>query len=501
MFPYKFNHISLIDNFLDKDRISDAKKMLDSDNNTSLRIKIDATHSGILTNGRVYPAVKVRDGYRTFFSRENNGLAEFDKPVLTHHDDYRDAIGRVVGGRFIPYKSGKDLEEDFLSPDMKDGTGSGVVEVIANIPDPDAIQKILDGRYLSVSSGHSTDAMSCSICGDSLFTCPHIPGRHYVDGEEEEYRGSDSKTKDARLCYGITNNMNYHEVSFVNIPAQNAAKVKEIERDFEEEFDRFVHEKESFDTKQALNSISRKGKDNIKSLVLCDNEREFDLISGKDYETNRNKVVCVLNPSTVDKLKETLSKDDDEPKNGPSSTPKQEDSKPTPTTQKVTKMDEDQKKMLDQLGTDLEKVSQTIDGDLATAQERIKELEAEVTAKDSEIETLNGTVEQLQKDSKLSLARVVHQLRAQLSKPDVKSLDSEEAREKYVTELAEKRSIDSLNDSVVDLNLELDNLPDEPEQKATDALEGGQVTSPIQMNDTQSQPAKPTSVNPLDDIV
>jgi hypothetical protein len=219
-----FRDETVIDQPIRKSALADAQDLIDnSDDGVKLVIQVDATHSGLLTNGRVYPGVHVRRGFRTFFSKENGGLSDFDKPVLKHHEHDQDPIGRITGGQFVKTKTGEAFKKDFVTPDTPDkgGRGSGVVRLTAEISDEDAIAKILDGRLVSVSSGHSSNSMTCSLCGKQLLdafaryfgagdenSCDHIPGRHYKD---DEFKG---------LCYGITGPLTYHELSFVNIPAQ-----------------------------------------------------------------------------------------------------------------------------------------------------------------------------------------------------------------------------------------------------------------------------------------
>lgn len=186
----------------------------------SLRATINATYSGYLLNRRVYPGryLRQKDCFGDWCSEANGGTATFDKPVLTHHDDHGEPIGRVVASKFIQLWDDAKLLEDFKSPATHYDQGSGLIQVQALITDPVAIAKILDGRYNTVSSGQNSPHMWCSICGSdfkSEESCEHFPGRNYEDDDGR-----------ARLCYVITGKLTYHELSYVNLPAnQNAVTV------------------------------------------------------------------------------------------------------------------------------------------------------------------------------------------------------------------------------------------------------------------------------------
>ena len=201
-----------------------------SDSTKSLKVQIVATHSGYLINNRVYPGPRVKASYKTFTSKGNGGSADYDRPVLLHHQsgmgwsEAADPIGRVVGVDFVQLKQGAGFEKDYLQPDMGKGNGSGYVLLDVVISDPDAIQKVLDGRYSTVSIGAMPEDYYCSVCGSSYKTggCNHMPGETYEVKE-------DKKKKSKKVtCYLITGNLDYLEVSFVNVPADPKAKVKSV---------------------------------------------------------------------------------------------------------------------------------------------------------------------------------------------------------------------------------------------------------------------------------
>jgi len=197
--------------FLKKDALS----FLTDQKAPVLRATINATYSGYLLNRRVYPGryLSQHDCYGDFCSKENGGTSSYDKPVLCHHDDHGEPIGRIVKSEFFKLMDGERFLDDFKNPAINYEQGSGLIQVVAVITDAEAIAKILDGRYNTVSTGQVSDHLWCSICGEdwkSSDHCTHLPGRKYQEEED-----SDREV----LCYGITGKLAYHEMSYVNIPA------------------------------------------------------------------------------------------------------------------------------------------------------------------------------------------------------------------------------------------------------------------------------------------
>lgn len=441
----------MIDQPVSEDTKSDAISMLRSGKKPSLKVVIDATHSGVLTNRRVYPASKVAVGYKSFFSKDNGGSAEVGIPLLTHHDDYKDPIGRVEFATFTALRSNMDFTHDYLNPDDVGGRGSGVVTIRGKVVNLDSIEKILDGRYLSVSAGHSTDKMICSVCALSIFSCDHIPGVRY---DTEGERTSDESI---RPCYVITNNMTYHETSFVNIPAQPPAKLIEFKWADADSY------KGMEDIKDAFVSYTRGRKESVRELVLCDEDIELSLLTGKDKST-KTKTYFVPE-TTANRILEQLSE-----------TPKNESSKDR--TSKVDGIQQiDQNKniptSIETIGdnmTDtipspeletLKTERDTLKDSLDTANEELKNLKDQAVTRDSTITSLTEEVNSLKVSLIDHLATALASYRIRLKKPDTVALDSEAKRKEYITNLS-KRSIDSLRDSIADLLTEIDQTKETP---------------------------------------
>jgi hypothetical protein len=221
-----------------------------------LGVRIAATHSGKVTgNNGFYLPDKMRVGTDTWTN-------PYQKPILLHHEKMDDAIGRVQEAKYIDISAGfrndsvlkraenivGDYPADrlidaflkgelepresvdvvrnvFLTEDFnytKDASypGLGYIELVASISDSDAIQKIIDERFLMGSIGARTDAAVCSVCKKDWAKdgmCDHRPGK--------EYEGV--------LCVVIAGNLTYSEYSYVNSPADTHSKNIEIFMDGE----------------------------------------------------------------------------------------------------------------------------------------------------------------------------------------------------------------------------------------------------------------------------
>jgi hypothetical protein len=216
-----------------------------------LKVKIAATHAGIVTrNNMFYLPDKMKKAAPTF-------LEDYGKPILKHHDEKQDNIGRVIDSSYVD-TSGviKDTLKDSFSPDgvfsessfhdfcegkmpfsyqvdfvrkhfdklvhdktsiIKNGAyiGLGHIQIICDITDPDAIQKFLDGRFLTGSVGASTNRAICSICKQDYTKdgeCEHVPGAEY----------------EGRKCVLIAGDFFYDEYSVVNSPADRQSRVLEL---------------------------------------------------------------------------------------------------------------------------------------------------------------------------------------------------------------------------------------------------------------------------------
>lgn len=150
----------------------------------------EAIHAGMTKNFTFYSAEKLSRSVDSW-------VTPYNKPVLKNHDLNTDPLGRVVAAEFK--KSVVAPEKDCIQLKME-------------ITDPEAIEKIKDGRYLTLSIGGTAKSAVCSICGVDVVKegfCGHIRG----------------KTYEGRQAYWIVGEVEFEEVSFVNVPADSNAMV------------------------------------------------------------------------------------------------------------------------------------------------------------------------------------------------------------------------------------------------------------------------------------
>lgn len=166
-------------------------------------IELSATHTGFVNkNFYWYDTETVKERANTF-------LHPYPKPLVISHEweNPVTTVGRVIGIEFVSLP--KLEKDDLYSPE-------GVLKVFAEVTDPDAIKRVLDRRFLTVSIGAEGSAY-CSICGEKLSGDPF---------EHEHVRG---KKYDGKLAYWIIKgDLEYTQVAFVNTPADSYAKVEKV---------------------------------------------------------------------------------------------------------------------------------------------------------------------------------------------------------------------------------------------------------------------------------
>ncbi len=193
---------------LDISNIEKSKEMTDASD--ELILYLTATHSDMPINMRIYTADELKKAVKTF-------LEPYEKPVLSHHNSIDgEPLGRVVDAQYMTRDEWLTFAQDKKFTDKKfpeNATGAVVLKV--KITDSAAIKKINDKRYKTLSIGFVVEDLVCSICGASRFDgeCEHELGEEY-DGE---------------IMYYLTKDMEFTEISFVNVPADGYATVNTIE--------------------------------------------------------------------------------------------------------------------------------------------------------------------------------------------------------------------------------------------------------------------------------
>ena len=281
-------HLELFDTFPIKLANKSSKGILVKDSKTeikkgySLICEVNATHSGTLINNRIYPPDSMQNGIRTWTS-------PYKKPVLVNHDDSKDPIGRVVSAKYLKTDRGMKSMDNY-KPILRESEGYGYQRLTIKITDPEAIQKVLDGRYDTVSVRMSTDHAICSICdcdwsgGDG--PCEHTPGTKH----------------DGKLAYMTTGALSYREVSFVNIPADEYAGVKEAII-AENKDALMVHLYANNDSDKVLEDLSTG--ENLYALLDSEAEESDDVVAYLIDKSNKSKP---MNKEEIVKLAE-LTKD------------------------------------------------------------------------------------------------------------------------------------------------------------------------------------------------
>lgn len=139
--------------------------------NSYLFEQTKATHFGYVNkNNSMYPVDVATKSAQSWYT-------PFEKPVLKNHDLTVDPLGRHVHAAYIPFDIPSQHSDNIKIP-------KGVIVTHAIISDPDAMQKISDRRYLTVSIGATSTGQYCSICGQNWLDvdmynedrCSHRPG-------------------------------------------------------------------------------------------------------------------------------------------------------------------------------------------------------------------------------------------------------------------------------------------------------------------------------------
>lgn len=220
----KKERIELIDN-----------SIVSSSSRKGLIITYDLSHSARRINNRIYSPVGQQNGIKSL-------LTPYPKPILQHHDGSRDPIGRFLGGKwedlspeavkyfdnigdFISFK--KEIMSD--EPERiykamqkrnlisnKNWPGLGRMRATAKITDKEAIEKFLDGRYITFSAGSTTNRHVCSICMSD-----------WAKGDMCEHRHG--KIYDGNVCVFVTGDFRVLEGSVVNMPADDLSQIQSME--------------------------------------------------------------------------------------------------------------------------------------------------------------------------------------------------------------------------------------------------------------------------------
>ena len=342
-----------------------------------------AIHAGTTKNDTVYGADKLRGN-----DEDKTGVASwthpYQKPVLTHHNKHSDPIGRVEEAKYVS------------------GT-KPFIKLKVKVSEEEAAQKVLDGRYDTVSIGAETDSAICSICGTDIVQegfCGHMKGKSY-EGETARW---------------ILGNLWFNEVSYVNVPADDQASTLSTE---------LVNESAG---EQVIDKLG----DGTAVLIVVPEEADKPLsnesaqnIEESNKGTNQAQKGATELPE--DKKNKELTMEELQSK-----------------VETLTEDKEDLETKVEELTEELEEANEKVD----EHNEKVEELKTEkqdlAEEKSKLLDDINEQADELHR----SLAERIVDMRVVLGKPI-----KEEEREDEVTKYAE-RSSDSLNDTMSDLVLE-----------------------------------------------
>lgn len=206
----------------------------------SLRARIRMTFAGLATkNDAIYLPDEMFKGARTWTD-------PFAKPVLKHHDEMKDPIGRVIDVRYVDTtnqavqldsraadlmrvfrdkaaKPKKRLQTVPLFLELQDAytdyRGVGHIEGLWELSDPDSIQKVLDGRLLTVSTSFMPQGAYCSSCAQE---------GELTDWRHDYCDHNRGDVVDGVRCVAVPHGFDYSEASFVNDPAAEHAQLLEF---------------------------------------------------------------------------------------------------------------------------------------------------------------------------------------------------------------------------------------------------------------------------------
>ncbi|WP_422661766.1 hypothetical protein ACK8P5_25770 (plasmid) [Paenibacillus sp. EC2-1] len=154
-----------------------------------LRVTVEGIHTGMTKNLTFYPGTALEASVPTWTTPHY-------KPVLKNHNSYTEPLGRIVSA-------------DYVESTLTDKYN---VRLILELTDEDAIDKVLDGRYLTLSVGGSANKVNCSVCAKNIVEegfCGHYRGRKY----------------ETKTAHWIIGEYTGDEISFVNMPADVHSQV------------------------------------------------------------------------------------------------------------------------------------------------------------------------------------------------------------------------------------------------------------------------------------
>lgn len=196
---------------MDKDIFSNLKMYInniekkDSQAPDNEYVYLIASHTNVPINNKIYKSDEFKEQQKTL-------TQPYNKKILLHHDRYSDPIGFVVEADFFSQQELSEAEKIVGSKIDMPENSDGFLFVKALIKDYKQLEKIKQGLYSNVSIGIDFDKVECGICGQDIT----------FDYEHEHKIGC---VYDGKTCYAIPRGIKIQEISVVNIPADDYAKI------------------------------------------------------------------------------------------------------------------------------------------------------------------------------------------------------------------------------------------------------------------------------------
>lgn len=365
----------------------------------ALDVNMEATHSGKNHNYTIYYEDSMEKDAESFMN-------PFHKPMLKNHDEYGEPLGRITQS----YMGPSELTDE-----------RAAIHLTARVTDKESIPKFIDKRYGTVSIGGTMGTVTCNICGKTILKdgkfhfCGHWRGETYKD----------------QVCYWGARDIEYHEVSTVNNPADDFAQIMKItvltDKDMQQ------------DNNSSKEENSMGGKDSMESNV----ENIIDETLGSNPENNSG--TASVEDQNQGKAPDAGTATDG---NEDSGTPNDSEGEGSESGD-----GEGQEETPKDNGSDA-RIAE-LEQQLKDAQEKIETLQTDLIDAQSQIETLKKTTEDARKEANTFKQRCVTLATANkqnivdniISKENFESEDAKNERKKDLM-IKSMKELNALNDSL-----------------------------------------------------
>jgi hypothetical protein len=390
--------------------------------NRKLIVTMEAIHVGRTRNHTFYTEEGLKAGLSSW-------THPYNKPVLTHHNERNgEPIGRILKAEY---------SEKTLS-------GKPGLIFTCEITDPDAIEKVLDGRYQTVSIGASTDKVVCNICGTDRTQewCEHFPGEKYEE----------------QTCHFIIGTTYGREVSYVNTPSDENAGNRTVEIVTDDGSTKESAHMQVYQMAEGLYQSLEHPEINLYEQLDKEAKKLFDEVmskakggenlmeqQGKIDESNETKTTVSQENNTIQEQQAEKGNTAETGETAPANNISEQ--------KQDVHAEANTNESIDALKTKITEMQGVITN---LVMEKTK-LESRIAELENENQTLVSENTKLVSEMHRSLAEKVVDLKLSLRKADVVGVTREEAIEMHLT-----RTKESLADTYQDLLLEAKNARPEP---------------------------------------